>query len=267
MPGQGLFHFRLLPPRTHLDLTEKEILAKLMQFFQRLINFPNVMNITFDNTYVIYLVTIITIITSESIVKQTGNTKSKLLKNATKLFAQKGFEGVSVRDICKASEISVTAISNHFGGKEELLAAVLDQVNTKIYEPPLRVLAGGCNSAPEFEVKLKLFFKETLRVMLDNQNIVQVAVREIDRSKFLLKLQPYQNEVIKFLSQAQKKGFVSHKIDIEMLSGIFIDRTLVQVLYKDNIQQFFNISIDDDGYRERWVTSTIDFFLYGFLKR
>ena len=52
-------------------------------------------------------------------------TKEHILKTATKLFAQRGFDGVSVREICKASGVNVALISYYWGGKKELFDFVV----------------------------------------------------------------------------------------------------------------------------------------------
>ncbi|MBX9858693.1 MAG: TetR family transcriptional regulator [Sphingomonas sp.] len=50
--------------------------------------------------------------------------KMRLIKVAMSLFAEKGFDGVTVRDISTAAEVSVGLINHHFGSKEGLREAV-----------------------------------------------------------------------------------------------------------------------------------------------
>lgn len=54
------------------------------------------------------------------------NKKEIIIKQATKLFAQKGFDGTSIRDICKASNANVALISYYWGGKKELYEYIID---------------------------------------------------------------------------------------------------------------------------------------------
>ena len=53
--------------------------------------------------------------------------RSKLLATAARLFARKGYNGVSVRELAKAAGVNLSMISYHFGGKEGLYAEVLNQ--------------------------------------------------------------------------------------------------------------------------------------------
>ncbi len=50
--------------------------------------------------------------------------RDRLISTALALFADKGFDGVTVRDIAKASGVSVGLINHHFKSKEGLRAAV-----------------------------------------------------------------------------------------------------------------------------------------------
>ena len=49
----------------------------------------------------------------------------EILNISLKLFAEKGFDGTSVRDIAKAADINVAMVSYYFGSKEKLLEAIV----------------------------------------------------------------------------------------------------------------------------------------------
>ena len=46
--------------------------------------------------------------------------RDQILEAAEELFAQKGFEGTSVRDLAKKAKVNVAMISYYFGSKEKL---------------------------------------------------------------------------------------------------------------------------------------------------
>ena len=56
------------------------------------------------------------------------NSKDKILKSAAKLFAQKGFDGVSIREICKDADVNICMVSYYFGGKQELYQGIIDDL-------------------------------------------------------------------------------------------------------------------------------------------
>jgi AcrR family transcriptional regulator len=52
-------------------------------------------------------------------------TRERLLNAATRLFAENGYRGASVRDICNLAGANPGAVSYHFGGKRQLYRSVL----------------------------------------------------------------------------------------------------------------------------------------------
>ena len=66
-------------------------------------------------------------------VKQDEKDKSKqrILDSATKLFAQKGYDGVGIREICKEANANICMISYFWGGKQELYKGIVDNLIEK----------------------------------------------------------------------------------------------------------------------------------------
>lgn len=58
--------------------------------------------------------------------EQQLDVKMKILLASKKLFADQGYEGTTVRQICDEADVSLALVSYHFGGKENVFYAVLD---------------------------------------------------------------------------------------------------------------------------------------------
>lgn len=56
------------------------------------------------------------------------NTKDALLVAAMEVFADKGFDAATVRDICGKAKANVAAVNYHYGGKDALYVAVLEEI-------------------------------------------------------------------------------------------------------------------------------------------
>lgn len=54
-------------------------------------------------------------------------TKNKILDAAEDLFADKGFNGTSLREITSQAEVNLAAVNYHFGSKKELIKAVMSR--------------------------------------------------------------------------------------------------------------------------------------------
>jgi len=57
------------------------------------------------------------------------NTKKKIYNSSLKLFAQKGYNATSVREIAKEVGIAQSAIYNHFKNKEAILDEIIDNLS------------------------------------------------------------------------------------------------------------------------------------------
>jgi len=54
-----------------------------------------------------------------------SDTRDRLLRSARAVFAERGLQNATVREICTRARVNIAAVSYHFGGKEKLYAAVL----------------------------------------------------------------------------------------------------------------------------------------------
>jgi AcrR family transcriptional regulator len=68
-------------------------------------------------------------------------TRERLLDAAEDLFAAKGFESVSLREITSAAEANVAAVNYHFGSKEKLITAMMMRHIIPINEKRLAILS------------------------------------------------------------------------------------------------------------------------------
>ncbi|HLJ21724.1 MAG TPA: TetR family transcriptional regulator [Stellaceae bacterium] len=99
-----------------------------------------------------------------------SDTKSRLLRVAERLFAEHGFDGVSVRQLTAAAGVNLAAVNYHFGSKEGLLAAIFEERCRPMNEERLRRL-GDCaeraNRAPMLEQIIEAFIAPALASTAD----------------------------------------------------------------------------------------------------
>ena len=54
--------------------------------------------------------------------------RARLLDAAGKLFAERGYAGVSTREVARAANVNLSAINYHFGSKQALYRSIIEQV-------------------------------------------------------------------------------------------------------------------------------------------
>jgi TetR/AcrR family transcriptional regulator len=69
--------------------------------------------------------------------------KEHILDRATRLFAERGYEGVSVHEVAESVGIGKASLFHHFANKEALYEAVLDRLVTTFKEPLEQIYASG----------------------------------------------------------------------------------------------------------------------------
>ena len=98
----------------------------------------------------------------------TADTKSQILDTAERLFAQKGFDAVSLRNIVTVAKVNLAAVHYHFGSKQSLLHTVVARRLRPINEERLAGLAEAQAKAGKpffvqvshYAVHLDIFYRE-----------------------------------------------------------------------------------------------------------
>ena len=98
-------------------------------------------------------------------------TKEKILRTAAKMFAERGFDRVTVREIAKDIGINSGSLYNHFKSKDEILLS-LYSFYTKRHRmnyPDLEELLKLAETQPPFDVLMKAEFHydDDIREILD----------------------------------------------------------------------------------------------------
>lgn len=85
--------------------------------------------------------------TSPVSIAEPGNRRDQLVAEAARLFAVRGFHGVSLSDLGAAAGISGPAIYKHFPSKDAVLAEVLVGISERLLGGAQAVLADSASSA------------------------------------------------------------------------------------------------------------------------
>ncbi|MCJ8313244.1 MAG: TetR/AcrR family transcriptional regulator [Saccharospirillaceae bacterium] len=189
--------------------------------------------------------------------------KDKLITSGAILFSEKGFAGVSVREICKHAQTSISMIHHYFKNKQGLLETIVDQFSAKTFALPMQLLSTQLHGKEEFQSRIEMLFEATLDVFINEREILLVVIREKPTNTSYLE---FQKCFVSFIKGAQKKGFVRKELDASMISGFMLDRLLNQVLFAPQIKQDFGSDLlGDPVYKKDWYLSNLDILFNGML--
>ena len=94
----------------------------------------------------------------------TEQTRERLLNAAREEFSQHGFQGATVREICRRAEANVAAVNYHFGSKDGLFAEALN------FAPLKAMQLANVKADEDPEVRLRLFIRDFMLMLLDETN-------------------------------------------------------------------------------------------------
>lgn len=101
--------------------------------------------------------------------------RSALLSAAAALFAERGFNGVSLEDLGAAAGVSGPAVYRHFAGKQAVLGALLVGVSENLLSGGQSVIA----AAHTAQAALQGLVRFQVEFALDNPDVIRVQDRDL----------------------------------------------------------------------------------------
>ncbi|GEM_PF-838624 len=198
---------------------------------------------------------------------QTGGTtitepsiRDRLQTAATELFAEQGFAGTSVREICARADASVPMISHYFGSKKGLFDRIVGQLSGDVFDVPVRLLGGELKSRDEFLTKLELFISETFNALVSLAPVFRIITREGGAFADMTKV---KDALAGFLTQAQARGFLRASLRPELTTSLVLDRLGNQVLFAVKFSDTAPSVLTDSDLRAEWLAANTDVLLFG----
>ena len=102
--------------------------------------------------------------------------RATLLAEAVRLFARKGFDGVSLEELGSAAGVSGPAVYRHFAGKQAVLAALLVGASERLVEGGQAVVA----AAPDDATALRSLIRFHVAFALADPDVIRVQDRDLD---------------------------------------------------------------------------------------
>jgi AcrR family transcriptional regulator len=112
-------------------------------------------------------------------------TKERIFDAAIDLFAEKGYDGVSIRDIGRAVGITEGAVYKHYASKDEILESVFAYVQGRIYPP-----------APEASINF-LVDSVPFRQILESIPRAMISDTRLTKITRIMIIEMYHNEKVR----------------------------------------------------------------------
>lgn len=191
----------------------------------------------------------------ESIETSEQDVKMRLLKAAKKLFANQGFDGTSIRQICEEADANVALISYHFGGKDKIFQAIFETFypNTQIedlVQQPLQPVEG-----------IRLLIQEVTYFRLKEPDLIRMLQYEILLNTPRIEIiHKHAFPVWKVLRDVLEKGRRQGIFHFESLDHTFLS-TLGAILFHKKTEYFAPLLTEQPQTPERLIEDLTDYIL------
>jgi len=108
-----------------------------------------------------------------------GRRMDEILRHAADVFCEKGYEGASMRDLSRATKMSLAGLYYYFESKEKLLYLIQRHTFTTIREQ----LRGRLEGVQDPQQRLRVFIHNHLEYFLANRKAMKVLSHESDSLK------------------------------------------------------------------------------------
>jgi len=196
--------------------------------------------------------------------QKSQETRKRLLEVAAELFAEKGFNGAGVREICKLAKVNISAISYHFGSKKALYIEVFKTYLAPAIEKIHQAFQKNLQQKPKdlkgivealAEAVLLTPIKEEQR-----KNIFSLLVKELtsesELSKFVLKevLNPLLTEFSKVVSP-----FFSSSKEVKFFVFSVVSQIMFFNFFRPWVSDVFGIPNYTPKFKEEIVKHIVEF--------
>lgn len=190
------------------------------------------------------------------------SSKEKILQAAEKLFAEKGFNGVGIREITAAAAVNSSAVSYYFDGKYGLYCAVIAS--------KVRMFAEALKDENIRRMQAKdiicLYAETVIKIHRKYPYFVRLLYHELLTPTDALRsfaegaLQPVLQSLRYALQKGRQEGCFSNNIDsdkaIMMLAGALNFYFLARPIHQQVIVQ-------NDVFSEQYVHQVLEIFFRG----
>ena len=160
--------------------------------------------------------------------EQTGNTEERILKQAMRLFLEKGYHGTSIDDITQAAGLTKGALYWHFRSKEDLLKRIVEEFEKRFLDGLIQAVKDVRGDTHD---KFEKFFRYNAAFSYYNRELCVsfttlaaelVGAHHGTEPEFRRIYKKYQKFLSHLLLQGKKEKVFKKEIDPDLAALIII---------------------------------------------
>lgn len=160
---------------------------------------------------------------------KTISRKEEIIATATRLFYEKGYTAVSMRDIATAMDIKAASLYNHIKSKQEILSEIILKVAKEFTDGMVSVVTENTSAIKKVEKVIELHIDITVNhsEALAALNIDWMHLEEEDLEAFVKMREDYEENFRIIIKQGMDAGEIkSYHPEVILFSLLSTLRTL-----------------------------------------
>lgn len=197
--------------------------------------------------------------------------RQRILKVSTRLFAQMGFEGTSLRDIAKEAQVNVAMVSYYFGNKEGLYLECISHFAKSKIETEQEILKQP-KSPEEFKTRFRQIVENKLRVFAEDRDAHKIIMREMQTQrdvefykKFVDQLEPVFRTLQGFFQGAIEVGVVKPQFNAELLTMMLMGILSHPCIAEKAMEMKLGYTLANTEVRDQYVDQICEIFFAGVM--
>ncbi|TDP55588.1 TetR family transcriptional regulator [Bacteriovorax stolpii] len=195
--------------------------------------------------------------------KTKENGRDRLIASALKLFSEKSFHAVSVREICDDAHANPSLISFHFGGKDSLLEVIFEEeLLSSSFQDMVNILTTP-TSIIDMEVKLSLYLQSYVNFYLENKEVVSIYLEELEKGHDLARRilsQTYGkiwDRLHLFIQEAQSQNFIKPDWDSKIVCFQIISPFFCLIRSRSTNLRRAECTLDDGEFTKKLIKQIV----------
>lgn len=176
---------------------------------------------------------------------ETETKKKSIIESATAMFAKKGFDGVSIRQIAEISSCNLAAVSYYFGGKEKLYAECLRPLDEEEIGKVCRLLVPATTKV-ELESTLLRFCTAFCQMAHQHALIIRIHINDLNAKETYSPnlentiFEPLAKSINDFLQEGIKSRLLSPHVNTVLLARILLSLMISETVFVRGHTHFEN---------------------------
>ncbi len=173
----------------------------------------------------------------------------QILQVAEKLFAEKGFDGTSIREISKESNVNIAMVSYYFGSKEKLLESLIVHRTSDLKNVLKDISSEILNPIQKIEKFIQLYIER----INNNRDFHHILLFEISSKKRAIDFESFNeikkaniNSLEKIIIEGQSQNIFKKDINLHMIIPTILGTYFYFQMHKSFLGNVLSLKTDEN---------------------